>query len=172
MNNAAFGNELQYAMKYYDIGYGVSQGSIFWNDGEQQSSKAISAYMNNAKIRDDIVHSPLYQAIRDGLKKRFNLSVESDWCGWQGEQIVKDGIGITKINHAIEVLLKDQMPIRGMIGAGVSDKQVEFAKQVIQGYGIEGVFVEVPGNDLLKKFHKRYGSKPASHLSELVAKFR
>lgn len=152
-----FAAELQYAMKFYDLGYDEAQNSMIWNEGEHQSPTALDAISSFKRLRNQIIESPLYAAVRAGIKTRWEQEVPSNWTGWLSLQTKGD---IDKIGGAIRTLAKDRMPIIGMIGAGVSPDNVEQAKNTIQGYGIKGFFVEDPSKGLLTVFHERWGPKP------------
>jgi hypothetical protein len=151
-----FANELQFAMKYYDIGYGESQTSIFWNEGEHQSKEAMSAYSHFSDLRRAVIDSELYSAVRDGVRVRYGKKLPSDWTGWLGLDSTED---VQKISGALKTRFKESMPIVGLVGAGVTNKEVDEANKIIKNYGIEEVFVKDPNKGLVESFLHKWGNQ-------------
>lgn len=148
----AFGNEVHYAMKHYYVGYLISQLSIARDEGGSKGDVAIDAAQNYSRIHQEILDSPLYESIRVGLVKRYSVDVPANFQGWTGPMSRSES---DSIQQATRVIMEGKM----LQYSGPAKSEIEAAQKTIGGFGIKGVFVDVPQNDLLKRFFEQYGPK-------------
>lgn len=159
-----FAKELQFAKRWYELGNKVALGSILFNEGEHQSPTALAATSSGSgdyrEIMLGIINSPLYQAVRNGIKTRLEEQVPADWTGWIPFRASFGEADVQRIDEAINTIMRDKMPIVGLIGSGVAIFTVETAETAIREYGIEQIFVKDPGKDSLATFLETWGTKP------------
>ena len=150
-----FQHELQYAMKYHDVGYDVAQSTCMLNDRAEYSrqSGAISGTTTHPMKRDEVIQSPLYQIVRDELKRRLGDNVPSNWCGWVGYHEQQQ---VDHIANNLTIVFKNKYPVVGLLGAGVSDEVAEQAQASLGALGFKGTFVE--SENLLETFLENYKS--------------
>ena len=158
----AFQRELQYALKYHSAAYQRGQTCMFAAepaDFQRSSYERAADYCLHGRERiDAITKSPLYDAIRARIRKDYEgeQSLASDWVGWLGLEGKQD---MDKINGAIDTMLRNDLPISGLIGGRTSDRQASEAEETVAGYGIQGIFVEsLTDIELVARFHQCYGA--------------
>jgi len=149
-----FTQELQYAYKWYLLGIEVAGQSIMFNEGEHQSEAALEANVVWGDKVEGIRNSVLYQAVRERVEEITGGGITDEWTGWFGLESQYD---VLAIEAEIKVQHRKNMPIVGLIGAGVGDAAVEMAKKKIEGFGIRGVFVQDPDADMVEVFLREWG---------------
>jgi len=150
--------ELQYALKYWNIGFHWSQRYIQWEDGGDHTDTAVLFYTDGIAKCQIIAESPLYVAVRGRIRELFpeeGSNLPTNWTGWAGlEDDQWHGI-----NVGIEAIIKAKMPV-----ALMSNKNTVYLQELnIQSFGIRGMFVENPTYDgLIAKFNECFSEKTAA----------
>ncbi|MBI5332665.1 MAG: hypothetical protein HZB65_03765 [Candidatus Aenigmarchaeota archaeon] len=156
----AFQRELQYALRWHQIGYDISNAAMFFSEGAH-AGRQIHAYSSHETQKKMLEESLLYRIVREDIRRRTGKNIEDNWYGWVGLPSTNTSTeSIKSINNAIRVMLRQNYEPSGLVDFQTSDDKASERQQaddVLNKICLKGIFIDSKNSeDLMDAFMKTY----------------